>query len=205
MKREVRLTNAPVEVRNVEGEVKRSGGYAALYNSRTELWPGVYEELAPGFFDDVLGDDVRALFNHDANLVLGRTGSGTLRLSLDDKGLRYEYDTPDTTAGKDLQVLIERGDVTQSSFGFWPDMSKAERSTLEDGSILIRQTRAKKLYDVSPVTYPAYEDTSVEARSAGNVIKEWLKEENQEEPNTNPQKLALARAQLRYSSAQINS
>lgn len=140
-------------------------GYAALYDSPTQL--GWYEEsIAPGAFDDVLQDDVRCLFNHDPNFVLARSTSGTLKLEVDDKGLRYSYTTPDRQFAKDLQDMILTGDVSQSSFSF--RVKSAEWVYAEKPGEMDKRriTKLERLYDVAPVTYPAYADTSVAKRSA---------------------------------------
>lgn len=151
----------------------RLEGYAAVFYRESdkateyELWPGLIERVMPGAFDRALRErqDVRALFNHDASAVLGRTGPGTLRLNVDDVGLRYEIDLPDTQAGRDVATSVERGDVTGSSFSFaphavtWKDMP----------DMTIRELTDVDLYDVSPVTFPAYEGTSVAARSESGV------------------------------------
>jgi HK97 family phage prohead protease len=106
---------------------------------------------------------VRALFNHDANFVLGRSTSGTLRLIEDDKGLRYDVDVPDTTWARDLMVSVKRGDVSQSSFAF--EVTEEEWDYGKRGEMPMRTIKSVRLYDVSPVTYPAYSATSVSARS----------------------------------------
>lgn len=116
------LGNQPCELRmSAEGEAERPQitGYAAVFNTRSALLFGSFvEEIAPGAFDDVLGDDVRALFNHDPNFVLGRTRSNTLRLEVDSRGLAYTIDPPDTQTVRDLVLTpLKRGDVTGSSFG----------------------------------------------------------------------------------------
>lgn len=141
-------------------------GYAAVYNSETLLVETpigkLYEKIAPGAFDEVLDQDVRALFNHDPNQVLGRTKAGTLKLSVDDHGLKYEITPPDTQLGKDLLESINRGDISQSSFGF-----KVKEHTFEqrkDGSELRTIKKVETLFDISPVTYPAYDDTAVAMR-----------------------------------------
>lgn len=144
-------------------------GVAAVVNKRTDL--GYFEEeIMPGAFDNVMNDDVRALFNHDPNFPLARSvdGQGTLKLSIDDNGdLRYSYKTPNRTYAKDLDDAIRSGDVSQSSFAF----SIEEETWIErDGKPELRQiNKVKRLYDVSPVTYPAYQDTSVAKRSFDNV------------------------------------
>jgi HK97 family phage prohead protease len=147
----------------IETRVKKKGkrnvveGHAAVYGKLSEDLGGFREMIQPGAFDSVLGNDVRAFFNHDPNFLLARTSSGTLRLSTDKKGLKYEFDVPDTTAGRDLLVSMKRGDITQSSFAFqvetdsWKDTSKGEIRTIE---------KVSRLFDVSPVSIPAYPDTN---------------------------------------------
>jgi len=136
-------------------------GYAALFNSKTHLtyWS---EEIAMGAFKKTINDgaDVRALFNHDSNLILGRTKSGTLEIKEDEKGLWYRVELPDTSYARDLIASIERGDITQNSFAF--EIIKEDYDEERD-LFVIREAR---LYDVSPVTYPAYEDTTLALRSA---------------------------------------
>jgi len=139
-------------------------GYAALFNTPTELW-GFNERIAPGAFTKTLNDgaDVRALFNHDPNYVLGRTTAGTLKLWEDERGLMYEIAPQDTGVGKDIVASIKRGDVTQSSFGFYIEKEEWE---YKDGEPDMRVIKEARLFDVSPVTFPAYEETTVYARSA---------------------------------------
>ena len=143
-----------------EPESRLIQGHAAVFNRVADL--GFFEEeILPGAFDDVLGDDVRALFNHDPNLILGRSVAKTLRLAVDDAGLGYEVDTAPTTYGNDLLISVRRGDVDQSSFAFFV----ADERWNED---LTRRTIVKfsRLLDVSPVTFPAYTETDASARSA---------------------------------------
>lgn len=134
-------------------------GHAAVFGKLSENLGGFVEQVRAGAFTDTIPTaDVRALFNHDSNLILGRTAAGTLRIAEDSLGLAYDFDLPDTTAGRDLQVSMERGDITQSSFGFFIEadswgqtndgypMRTLERVSLHNG-------------DVSPVTYPAYHQT----------------------------------------------
>ena len=89
-----------------------------LYNSDSENMGGFYEQIAPGAFRDVMGDDVRAYLNHDENRLLGRVSSGTLAISSDERGLYYEVKMPNTTYANDLIELMKRGDINQSSFAF---------------------------------------------------------------------------------------
>jgi HK97 family phage prohead protease len=155
---ETRTTNSKFEVRSNEDGTVTMVGYAAKFNTRSQDLGGFVETIAPGAFTRSLEDgaDVKALFNHDPNIVLGRSTAGTLRLIQDDIGLRYEVDLPNTTAGKDLAISLQRGDINQSSFAFrtisddWSfDTDGRELRTLHD----------LELRDVSPVTYPAYLDT----------------------------------------------
>lgn len=141
-------------------------GIAAKVNSRTSL--GWFDEMImPGAFDEVLKDDVRALFNHDPNYPLARSvdGKGTLALSIDDNGnLAYSFTTPNRSYALDLQDAIASGDVSQSSFAFSIKEEAWERSKDSDTE-LRKIVKLERLYDVSPVTYPAYADTSVAKRS----------------------------------------
>jgi len=134
-------------------------GYAAVFNSWSEDLGFFKEQIAPGAFKRTIKNgDIRALINHDPNLVIGRTKNKTLRLSEDDKGLAFEVDLPDTSYAMDLRKSIERKDITQNSFGF--QTMKDEWS--EDGK---RRTLVEvKLFDISPVTFPAYKQTTVKMR-----------------------------------------
>jgi len=121
--------------------------------------------IQPGAFAAALTrSDVRALFNHDPNLILGRTTSGTLRVFEDEHGLVYEIDPPDTQAARDLQESLRRGDVSQSSFGFTVRADKWLPASDEREYPLRIITEIDELYDVSPVTYPAYPATSAAVR-----------------------------------------
>lgn len=136
-------------------------GYAAVFNTITEIWPGLREQVQPGAFANAIqNDDIRALLNHDPNYVLGRNRAGTLTLSEDTRGLRYEILMPDVTYARDLQVSVKLGNITQSSFGFNIVDENVER---QKGGML-RTIKDVKLFDVSPVTYPAYPTTEVHVR-----------------------------------------
>lgn len=163
MNRERRVLSGQVEMRAAqEGAPKQIAGYAAVFNSPTEIGNYFVEKIAPGAFTAAIGrDDVRALFNHDENIVLGRTTAGTLKLSEDDRGLAYEITPPDTTSARDLAVSITRGDVNQSSFCFRAIREEWD----ESGPLPVRTILEAELYDVSPVTFPAYDDTEVGCRS----------------------------------------
>ena len=156
------------------GEEKYIEGYFVVFGSRYDIAPGIYETVEPSAFDGVLErDDVRALNDHDSRLVLGRTSAGTLELRLDEKGLwgRIHINRQDTEA-MNLYYRVQRGDIDQCSFGF-----DAEESTdYQNGEIHNSIRRITKLYEVSVVTFPAYEETSVTARSLRRRgVAQWKK------------------------------
>jgi len=151
-KREFRMENAEYEGNTVRG-------YAAVYNSDSEWMGGFYEQIAPGAFDGVMDNDVRAYFNHDENLLLGRVSSGTLRIGTDARGLYYEVDMPNTSYANDLVELMKRGDVNQSSFAF---LIGEDRWEERDGKTYRIIEKVSRLLDVSPVAQPAYPDATSE-------------------------------------------
>ncbi len=193
---ERRYTDGLVERRaDADGKPSRIvRGYAAKFEKKSNNLGGeshqFFEIIQRGAFDDVLNDDVRALFNHDANLILARSkgGEGTLKLGVDDVGLWYEFDAPATRAGDDLLESLARKDVDQSSFAF--TISKEGQSWEErtEGGVTVATRTIKKikrLYDVSPVTYPAYEDTnSGISRSLEDSFKEFQAEQKPAEQPT---------------------
>ncbi len=142
-------------------------GYAAKFNVRSQPLGGFVEQIAPGAFDACLGDDVVALFNHDPNQVLGRSTAGSLRLSVDEIGLRYEIDLAGDEVSQRVAAYIGDGRISQSSFGFTIADDDGDEWARADNGAIVRTVRSvKRLYDVSPVTYPAYLDTAVALRSA---------------------------------------
>lgn len=163
-----------------EGEVEEPAmpkivGRAASYNVWTTLYESKYsvvrERINKGAFANALKEkqDVRGLFNHDPNFVLGRTASGTLTLTDTEEGLEYEIEPPETDTVRDLVLVpMERGDITGSSFAFsvrdggekWTEYEEGGRDVYE------REVTDADLYDVSPVTYPAYEASTSGLRSA---------------------------------------
>lgn len=172
---ERRVVREKIELRADETNATIAG-YAAVFNTETiigsSMW-GFREQIAPEAFDDAIKtDDVRALFNHDPNILLGRTESGTLRLKVDKKGLRYEVDLPDTVQAKDVRTLIQRGDVSGSSFGFIVEEDDWDEREVKKGKLPLRTIKKASLFDVSPVTYPAYPQTSVSARSKAEASVE---------------------------------
>lgn len=143
-------------------------GHASVFNSDSEDFGGWIERVAPGAFDDVLGDDAYALFNHDPNQVLGRN-KVNVRLMQDETGLKYRIKLPDTTLGKDLRQLIKDGIISKSSFGFTVKEQRWEH--FKDKPSIRTLVKIDRLYDVSPVTYPAYPDTSVGTRCLNDEKK----------------------------------
>ncbi len=144
------------------GDARKIGGHAAVFNDEVEIWPGFRERFLPGAFTRTIGeDDIRALWNHDSAFVMGRLKSGTLKLSEDDRGLVFENDPPDAQWARDVVASIERGDISGASIGFRAMDEEWER---KDGVEIRTITRAK-LFDVSPVAFPAYPQTDVGVRA----------------------------------------
>lgn len=142
-------------------------GHAAVFDALSQDLGGFRERIAPGAFAATLQSaDVRALFNHDPNYVLGRNVAGTLRLKEDMTGLAIEIDPPETAFARDLMISMARGDITQMSFGF---VTKADKWAKVDGG-WVRTLLEAELFDVSPVTYPAYLQTDVAVRSMRAAI-----------------------------------
>lgn len=200
---ERRFVNTTLEMRMGESENTASTlfGYAAKFNTPTLLYQWSdeewYEVIEPGFFDDVLSDDVRCLKNHDSNLVMGRTTANTLTLKSDATGLYFEC-TPDAriSYAADTIYAVERGDISQCSFAFY---TKEQKWTEEEkaGKLIVTRylVKAKRLFDVGPVTYPAYPDTEVGTRSADDFrssLEAWRKENRQTEETTQETQNSIA-------------
>lgn len=159
----IRSLGVDLQTRSDEDSSKKViEGYFSVFNSETELFPGAFEEIAPGAFDNTLSNDIRALVNHDTGFVLGRNKSNTLELKVDSRGLwgSIKINENDTDA-VNLYERVKRGDVDQCSFGF--NILKEDTDYRDDGSIkwTIREI---DLHEVSIVTFPAYPETSVQAR-----------------------------------------
>jgi len=163
----------PIEIEErTEGENKRSiTGYAAVFNKDSEDFGGWIERIAPGAFDDVVNDPAAILFNHDPNLVLARNGI-TATITQDSKGLKYRFDAPNTTLGNDLLELIRTKTIQGSSFAFTIKEQKWMEPDNKKEPAIRTITKVERLYDVSPVTYPAYPDTMVALRSKPNFVDE---------------------------------
>lgn len=170
------LTGLKIEKRDAGEEyIPMITGYAAVFETETVIggkdW-GFREKIAKGAFTDALRvSDVRALFNHEEEYVLGRTKSGTLRLMEDARGLKVEIDPPDTQDARDLIVKMQRGDIDQMSFAF--TMDGGVQTWDETGDMPLRVIeKVGELLDVSIVTYPAYPETEAAARSYAAARKE---------------------------------
>lgn len=138
-------------------------GYFAVFNSDYKVWQGATESIAPGAFEESITGDVRALYNHDDNLILGRTSAGTLELKEDSHGLwgRIKMNRNDSDA-MNAYERIKRGDITGCSFGF--NIEQEETEYREDGSVHWTIKKVNPLWEISPTTFPAYEATNVSAR-----------------------------------------
>jgi uncharacterized protein len=162
-----------IEVRAAgENGVRTLAGYAAVFNSDSEPMYGFTERIRPGCFARAIKeDDVRGLFNHDPNFVLGRNTAKTLRLSEDDKGLSFEIDlNPDDPDAAKVAAKVARGDVSGCSFSFRTLKDEWEYS--ETGGTTLRTLIDVELFDVGPVTFPAYPATDVSVRSMEDVAAE---------------------------------
>ncbi len=182
MLREVRvLVTSGLEVRAEGDRPKSIRGYAAKFNVLSENLGGFREQIAPGAFDDVLEDDVRALINHDPNLILGRTVAKTLAIGQDETGLWYEAQLPATQAARDLAESISRGDVSQSSFAFSVASGGDDWQEDEDGRVVRTVKKIGRLYDVSAVTYPAYPEATVGMRALEEYRKRKTEEQKEQD------------------------
>lgn len=156
------------EVRAVKGEDGKMSvsGYAAVFDSLSvPLW-GFREKIAKGAFTNTINNkdnNIRALWNHNSDLVLGSTGNGTLTLSEDDKGLRFDLDIAPTSAGNDAFISIQRGDVDGVSFRFNPLKQEWDET---DPANVVRTLVEVECDEISPTPFPAYEATSVNTRTA---------------------------------------
>ena len=161
MMRQVRTINSEFKTRE-DGEELRIEGYFAVFNSNYQIWDDMSESVAPGAFSETLGDDIRALIDHETMYVLGRNTAGTLELREDSHGLWGSIlINPNDQDAMNLYARVNRGDVNQCSFGF--DILGEETEYRPDGSVHWTIKKVK-LYEVSVCTFPAYAETSVQAR-----------------------------------------
>lgn len=175
-----------IELRQADGESAKLAGYAAVFNVLSYDMGGFQEIVKPGAFDATLaaGDDV--LFRDQHDEVLGRTSANTLRLWVDEKGLGFELDLPDTTSGRDLAEMVRRGDVTECSFAFRVHGPEGDRWS-QGPLALLRELLSVKLVDVATTLYPAYPETEVALRS----LEDWKAKQSSQLPSMH-MRLALA-------------
>ena len=202
--------NAEIRTFNVQDlELRQEGddnvvvGYGSVFNTLSNELGGFKEIIAEGAFDGRLNDDVRFLINHDG-LPLARTTNGTLKLTTDERGLKYEAKVANTSLGRDLIELMRNGTINQSSFAFVVEDDSWE---VRDGVNVRTINKVSRLYDVSAVTYPAYEEASVALRSMENwkkteeekVLKENLEKEKEEREKEEMDLTKRSLAELRLS------
>jgi len=191
----------PIEVRaDEDGKIRGHG--AVFYNAddpgtEYELWTNVFERVMPGAFTETIAnDDIRSFFNHDPSLILGRNRAGTLKLGEDARGFTYEVDAPDTQAGRDTKTSIARGDVTGSSFMFQP---VEERWIVdEENDREIREIHKAKVFEVGPVTFPAYEsaDTSVRDLRTAREAEKTSRDADEDEARAENERRDNLQAQI---------
>lgn len=173
-RRALQMKDAQVRIHD-DGADKRIVGYASVFYDGTpatefQLWEDMVERIMPGTFDRALAekDDVRGLFNHDPDHMLGRTASGTMTLAIDKRGLSYEIEPGDTAVANDVIQHITRGDVDGSSFAF----HVTDEDVRKEDDVFIREIRGVELFDVGPVTFPAYTASTTGFRSNTAVAAE---------------------------------
>lgn len=196
-KLERRFYNAPVviEKRDGEEESRTIKGYAAIFNSWSRYLGWFKEKVDAKAFEECDMSDVVALFNHNFDILFARSTSDTLKLGVDEKGLYYEFDAPNTSDGNNLLELVKRGDISTSSFQFVVEEDKWIEDPDEGTQRIIQ--KISRLIDVSPVTFAAYADSSVDV--ARRSYDEYQKEnEEEQEEETKHLDVIHARANLEY-------
>lgn len=173
------ISNLKVECRAESADSRTIVGYAAKFDKWSDPIYGWFrEKINRGAFDNCDMGDVVMCFNHDINNIMARSKSGTLKLEVDEVGLRFEFEVPNTTCGNDMLELVKRGDVNQCSFTFcvesdaWVYADKENKLDCDERTIL----SISKLYDTSLVVYPAYPDTEASARSLIDKKNEYIKQ-----------------------------
>lgn len=175
---EIERRTVSLELREDSEESQSIVGHAAMFDSWSEDLGGFREKIRKGAFSKTIKEaDVRALFNHDNNYVLGRNTSGTLKLSEDDTGLAIEIDPPDAQWARDLKVSMQRGDINQMSFGF---NTVKDEWNQEGKNGIERELVEVRLFDVSVVTYPAYPQTNAQVRSMVEQLSEPVDDHSEE-------------------------
>lgn len=181
MEQEIRILPSEVELRETEDGKRSISGYAVKWEQPSEklgYFMRFREKFVKGsFVDSLRSDKQKALWNHNSDFVLGSTKSGTLSLSEDETGLRFNIDLPENTWGKDAYESIKRGDVDGVSFGFKKEVDEWDET---DPDNVMRTIKKAKLFEVSPTPFPAYPQTEVQARSIEEPYKQYL--ESKKEP-----------------------
>lgn len=178
-RRTVRLQDVELRKAADEQDAPEIRGYAAVFDALSEDLGGFRERIAPGAFaGSVAQNDIRALWEHNPQYVLGRNKAGTLHLEEDEQGLWITTNPPDTVWARDLMASMERGDVNQMSFGFYTRRDRWDRD--EDTGETVRTLLDVDLFDVSVVTYPAYPQTSAEARDNATRLSQAAAADNDE-------------------------
>ena len=188
---------------NIENrfETKEDGkevviGYGSIFNSRSENLGNFYEYISPTAIsqETIERSDVRALINHDSNLILARSTTGTLDLSVDEKGLKYSFEIPETSYGKDLAINMKNGNLNQSSFAF--TVGDDEWSTDDDGNDIRTITAIDKLYDISVVSYPAYSQAASDLVVAQRGLAMYKEKQEIKEEETDLVARSLAKLKI---------
>lgn len=162
MKLEKRIFKGELRIVRRDNEPPQIVGNSAVFETLSDDLGGFREKIERGAFKDAIKGDVRALFNHDPNMVLGRTTAGTLELEETRDGLAMTVTPPDTQVARDLMTSIERGDITGQSFSFETEVDEWE--SVENGPDIRTLKKIRAVFDVGPVTFPAYPDTDVAIR-----------------------------------------
>ena len=178
-KRSVEITHTSETRNEADSLCPRIVGYGAVFFNANDpgteyrLHDDVVEHIMPGAFDRAIReDDVRSMFNHDSNFVLGRNQAGTLKLSVDETGLFYEVEPP--ISRSDVLESIERGDVDGSSFMFVPSATTWREVTRDDKTLFVREINEVQLFEVGPVVFPAYESSTAQTRD--DYVREVMKD-----------------------------
>ena len=180
-----------------EGKKKTLSGYAAKFEKLSEPLYGFKEKIRRGAFSESLkSNNIRALWNHNTDWVLGNTKTGTLRLKEDDTGLKFEIDLPDTTVGRDAGVSVSRGDVDGMSFAF--ETRKQEWDEKNPNNV-VRTLIDVDLKEISPTAFPAYPQTKVTARSVKDDYEDHSEEIKAEEEKENQRQIEINQLELRKS------
>lgn len=192
MERETRHIQTEYRL-STEGEQRKISGYAAVFNALSDDLGGFRELIKPGAFAKTLKEsDVRALWNHDSNYPLGRVSAGTLRLWEDERGLGFELTLPNTSTGRDLAESMARGDVREMSFAF--TAIRDQWRTVENEAPQ-RDLVEVRLYEVSPVVFPAYPQTSASVRAKVSELTDAPAQAGHPSDETAEQSAAQARVQ----------